>query len=145
MSNTAHNGRSVTAILSDIKEEVKDVIQTRIELLQREMREKLAYFKIAAPLAAAGVMLVMTAYLLIILGLAAAVAAFFATNPYRWFLGFAIVGVLWGFLGGVAAYFTKPELELKNLAPKRTFEVLKGDKVWVHREMSIGHEHLAHR
>jgi uncharacterized membrane protein YqjE len=145
VSHTVHNGHSPTAILSDIKEEIKDFLQTRIELLQTEIREKLAYLKIAAPLAAAGLMLVVIAYLLITFALAAGVAAFFASNAYRWVFGFAIVGVLWGVLGGVAAYFAKRELELKNLAPKRTLEVLKGDKVWLNREMSIGHEHFAHR
>jgi hypothetical protein len=45
------------------------------------------------------------------------------------------VGVVWALFGGVAAYFAKRELELKTLAPKRTIEVLKGDKVWLQREV----------
>jgi hypothetical protein len=88
------------------------------------------------PLAGAAVLLLLTAYLLITVALAAAIAAAFASSPYRWFFGFGIVGVVWALLGAVAGYFAKRELELKTLAPKRTIEVLKGDKVWLQKEVN---------
>jgi hypothetical protein len=114
---------------------LKDFAQTRIEMLKQEMQEKLGRLKIAAPLAAAAVLLLLTAYLLITLALVAAVSAAFASSPFRWFFGFGIVGLVWAIFGGVAGYFAKRELELKTLAPKRTMEVLKGDKLWLQREV----------
>jgi membrane protein implicated in regulation of membrane protease activity len=135
MNSAANNDRGLGAIASEMKEELKDFVQTRIEMLRQEAHEKIARLKIAAPLAAAALLLLLTAYLLITLALAAAVSAVFANSPYRWFFGFGIVGLVWALLGGVAAYFAKRELELKTLAPKRTIEVLKGDKIWLQKEV----------
>jgi uncharacterized membrane protein YqjE len=134
MNSAVNNDRSLAEIVSEMKEELKAFVQTRIEMLKREMQEKLGRLKIAVPLAGAAVLLLLTAYLLITVALAAAVAAAFASS-YRWFFGFGIVGVVWALFGGVAAYFAKRELELKTLAPKRTIEVLRGDKVWLQREV----------
>lgn len=138
MHSGVENGRSLAAIVAEMKEELNEFVQTRIEMLKQELHEKTARLKIAAPLAAIGLVLLATAYLLITLALAAAVAAFFANSPYRWFFGFLIVGILWALLGGVAAYFAKRELELNTLAPRRTIEVLKGDKIWLQKE--VNHE-----
>jgi uncharacterized membrane protein YqjE len=135
VSSALNNGRSVATIISEIKDELKDFLQTRVELFQLEVREKLARFKIAAPLAAIAVLFLLTAYFLITVSLVAAVSAAFATNPYRWCFGFAIVGVAWGLLGAVVGYLAKRELELKSLKPKKTLEVLKGDQIWLQREV----------
>jgi uncharacterized membrane protein YqjE len=135
MNNALNADRSLAAIVSEMKEQMQELVQTRLEMFKREMQEKLGRLKIAAPLAAAAVLLLMTAYLLITIALAAAVAAAFAGSPFRWFFGFGIVGVVWALFGGAAGYFAKRELELKTLAPKRTIEVLKGDKVWLQKEV----------
>ena len=135
MHSRVENGRSLAAIVADMKEELRQFVQIRIEMLKQELHEKSARLKLAAPLAAVGMVLLGTAYLLITLSLVPAVSAAFANRPYRWFFGFLIVGFVWALLGGVAAYFAKRELELKTLAPRRTIEVLKGDKVWLQREI----------
>jgi uncharacterized membrane protein YqjE len=135
MNSAANNDRSLGAIMSEMKQELKDFVQTRVEMLKQEVQEKLGRLKIAAPLAAGAVLLLLTAYLLITLALVAAVSAAFANSPYRWVFGFGSVGVVWAFLGGMAAYFAKRELELNTLAPKRTIEVLKGDKLWLQTEV----------
>ncbi len=132
-SNTA-NGRSLTAIIAEMKDELKEFAQTRIEMFKIELQEKAKTLKIAAPLAALGALLLGTAYLLVTMALVGLVVAFFRDNPYRWFFAFAIVAVLWTVLGGIAAYFAKREFELKGLVPRRTIEVLKGDKLWIQAE-----------
>jgi hypothetical protein len=48
--------------------------------------------------------------------------------------GFVGVALLWAIIGGIAAYFAKREFALKGIVPKRTFEVLRGDKIWLQRE-----------
>ena len=86
------------------------------------------------PLAALGLLLLGTAYLLFTLAAVGLVAAFFSQNPYRWFFAFLAVGILWCLFGGIAAYFAKREFELKRLMPRRTIEVLKDDKIWIQAE-----------
>jgi uncharacterized membrane protein YqjE len=135
MTNHIQNGRNISEVLTDMKEELKEFVQTRIAMFKAELREKVKAIKTAAPLAAAAVVLLGTAYLLFTLALVGLVAAFLPDNPYRWCLAFLAVGVLWSIIGGIAAYFAKRELEIKGLLPKRTIEVLKGDKVWVQAEV----------
>ena len=134
MPSDISNGRSLAAIVTEMKEELKDLVQTRIEMFRTELQEKVKTLKIAAPLAGLGALLLGTAYLLFTMALAGLVVAFFPDNPYRWFFAFAAVAVLWTLLGGIAAYFAKREFELKGLMPRKTIEVLKEDKLWIQAE-----------
>jgi len=136
MDNNAesnHTARSLAAIAAELKQELKEFAETRIAMLKSELREKIGHWKIAAPLAGIGVVLLGTAYLLITLGLVA-LAAVFIDSPYRWFFALVGVGVLWALLGGVAVYIAKREFALNRVVPKKTLEVLKGDKIWLGKE-----------
>lgn len=133
--NEVHNGRSIGSILFDTKEELKQFVETRITMLKAEMRENMKMLKMAAPLAVAGITLLLTAYVLFTLALVGLVVAFLPTNPYRWAIAFAAVAVLWTILGGVMAYFAKREFETRQLMPKKTMRVLKEDSVWIQREV----------
>ena len=135
-NHQVNNGRSVAAVLADTKEELKQFVETRIAMLKTELREKMKTLKIAAPLAAVGFVLLVTAYLLFTLALVGLVFAFLPDNAYRLCLAFLAVGVLWTILGGVAAYFAKREFELKGLMPNKTIRVLKGDKTWIQTEVN---------
>jgi Putative Actinobacterial Holin-X, holin superfamily III len=135
MNQQVENGRSIAQVLSDTKDELKQFVDTRIAMLKAELQEKLKMLKLAAPLAAAGVVLLVTAYLLFTLSLVGLVFAFLPDNAFRWCLAFFAVAVLWSLLGGVAAYFAKREFELKGVIPNRTIRVLKGDKIWIQAEV----------
>jgi len=135
MHNDVNNGRSLADIIAEIKDELKEFAQTRIEMFKAELQEKTKTLKIAAPVAALGALLLGTGYLLFTLALVGLAVAFFPDNRYRWFFAFAIVAALWTFVGGIAAYFAKREFELKGLMPKKTIEVLKGDKIWIQMEV----------
>ena len=134
MNNTG-NGRSWEDIVTTIKAELKEFVETRVQLFKAEAQGKLQTLRIAAPLAAIAGLLIATAYLLLTLALVAVAAAIFADSPYRWVYGFLIVGVLWSGFGAIAAYFAKREFALINLVPNRTIAVLKGDKLWLQSEM----------
>ena len=134
MHSDTNNGRSLAAIVTEMKEELKDLVQTRIEMFRAELHEKLKTLKIAAPLAGLGALLLGTAYLLFTMALVGLVVALFRDNTYRWFFAFAAVAVLWTLLGGIAAYFAKREFELKGLMPRKTIEVLREDKLWIQAE-----------
>ncbi len=132
---TTTNGRNLADLLTEIKNEIRDFLQTRLAMLKTELREKSKNLKTAMVLAISGFLLLTTAYLLFTLALVGLVLAAFPATVYRWFFAFLAVAVLWTIFGVMAAYFAKRELELRGILPKRTIEVLKGDKVWVQTEV----------
>jgi uncharacterized membrane protein YqjE len=134
MNTEAANGRSLAGIVAEMKSELKEFVETRVELFKSEAKERLKTLKIAAPLAAFGILLLSTAYLLFTMAVVGLVVAFFSQNPYRWFFAFLAVAILWSFFGGVAAYFAKREFEFKRLLPRKTIEVLKEDTMWIRAE-----------
>ena len=126
--------RSLAAILGEMKQELKEFVETRVAMVKSEFHDKLAHWKVAAPLAGAGVLFLSTAYLLITLALVALAAVFIGETPYRWFFALLAVGALWAVLGGVFLYIAKREFKLSRLMPQKTVEVLKGDKLWLQQE-----------
>jgi len=135
MNTEVKNGRSLASTLAEMKIELLDFLNTRIELLKTELQEKGKILKAAAPLGALGALLLATAYLLFTLALVSLVVVAFQDNPYRWFFAFLIVAFAWTVFGAIALYFAKRELEMKTLLPQRTIEVLKGDKIWIQAEV----------
>jgi uncharacterized membrane protein YqjE len=135
MNHDPQNGRTISAILADTRDELKQFIETRIALLRTELREKFAKIKRAAPLAAAAVLLLGTAYLLFTLALVGLVLALLPANPFRWCLAFLAVAVLWSILGIIAVSLARRRLALRELMPNRTIGVLKSDGVWIQSEV----------
>src|ERR1700693_1752671 len=135
MTPEIKNGGSLASTLAEMKIELLDFLDTRIELLKTELQEKGKILKAAAPLGALGALLLATAYLLFTLALVSLVVVAFQDNPYRWFFAFLIVAFAWTVFGGIAVYFAKRELEMNTLLPQRTIEVLKGDKIWIQAEV----------
>lgn len=135
MNHEVQNGKNLIALLSDMKEELKDFVQTRAAMLKAELEEKARSVKAAAPLGAIAILFLGTAYLLITLALVGLIVAALADNPYRWAIGFACIGVLWAIMGAASAYAAKSALASKGLVPKRTVEVLKADKLWIQSEV----------
>ena len=132
---TTTNGRNLADLLAEIKNEIRDFLQTRIAMLKTELREKSKNLKTAMVLAVSGLLLLTTAYFLFTLALVGLILAAFPASVYRWFFAFLAVALLWTIIGAIAAYFAKRELELRGILPKRTIEVLRGDKVWVQTEV----------
>jgi uncharacterized membrane protein YqjE len=126
------NGRSLAEVIGEIKEEVKEFVQTRVSMFAAEMREKLNNSKNGAMYAAIALLFGAVGFLVLTLALAALVAAAFWGSPYAWFFGFLIIGLLWTVVAamlGIAAV-----RQFRDLAPKRTIQVLKEDKIWLQNE-----------
>lgn len=134
MNSDVRHTRGLTVVLNEVKEEAKQFIRTRVNLFKSEFQEKLPTLKTAAILLVGGGLLLGTAYFLLTLALVAAMAVVFKDSDYRWVFAFLSVGGLWILLGGIAVYFAKREFELKGIVPRRTIEILKGDKMWIERE-----------
>jgi uncharacterized membrane protein YqjE len=135
-TNLSANGeRSLASLVAEIREEIKEVVTTRVEIFRSELRESVAAFKAGVPLAIVAAVMLGTAYLLLSLALVALVVVAFAGNPYRWFFALLIVGGVWLVIGGTAAYFAVRRFQPHGLFPKKTAEVLRADKAWLQNEL----------
>jgi uncharacterized membrane protein YqjE len=130
----ANHSRSLGAIISEAREELKDFINIRVQMLKSELHETLAGIRIALPLGLVALLLIGTSFLLLSAAIVTLVASAFAGNPYAWFFGLIIIAVLWAVLAGIAGFFAYNEFRSKAMFPKRTVEVLKADKNWIESE-----------
>jgi uncharacterized membrane protein YqjE len=133
-----NHGQNLAAVVSEIRDELKEFIQTRLQMVKSELHETISAAKVWAPLAAAAVIFLGTAYLLLTIAIVALVSVAFVTNPYRWFLSFLIVAVVWAITGVVFAYLAWIQLRAQGIFPKRTVEVLKADGIWLQNEVRSG-------
>jgi uncharacterized membrane protein YqjE len=137
MNNNAehnHTTRNLAAIAAELKQELKEFTETRIEIFKSELREKLGHWKTALPIAGVGLALLVAAFLLITGSLVALAAVLIGETAFRWFFAFLAVGALWSLLGGLALYLAIQEFRPNRVMPRRTIDVLKEDKAWLQRE-----------
>jgi uncharacterized membrane protein YqjE len=123
------NERSLQGMLQEIKNEIKDFVQTRFEIFKQEMQDKLSAYKAALPMAAAGLLLIATAWFLITGAIVAAIAL-----ALGWPLAFLIVGFAYFLVGAVAGWLAYKEVTSETIKPERTLQVLKQDQVWIEQE-----------
>lgn len=134
MANEITNGRTLAGVVAELKDELKEFISTRIQMLRAELREKAKTLKVAAPLVIVALVLLGTAYLLFTLMIVSLIVVAFEGSAYQWFLAFLITGVLWSIGGGICALFAWREFKDLGLAPKKTIKVLKEDQIWLQTE-----------
>ncbi|MEY2413273.1 MAG: hypothetical protein QOD84_1879 [Acidobacteriaceae bacterium] len=133
-SRYAGEDKNLASLVTEIRDEVKDFAETRVAMLKAELQEKAAAAKVWGPLAGGALLLLGTAYILVTLAIVSLIAALLPDNPFRWAIGFAVIAVLWGLIGGLFAYLAKKKLTAIGMFPKKTVEVLKADKVWLQQE-----------
>jgi hypothetical protein len=125
--------KSLQTVLHEIKDELRDFISTRLELLRAELIDKWDGWKAALPMMAAGAVLLMAAFFALTFGLIAAAATLIG-GEYRWALGAGAVMVLYGIVGGVLAWMGSKQLKAEGVVPDRTLQVLKQDQLWMKNE-----------
>jgi uncharacterized membrane protein YqjE len=129
-------GRSLSAIVNDLKAEVRAFLNTRLDMLKTEMNEKIGAWKSALPLIIVGAVFALTAWLVLTAALVCIIAAAFGPGIMSWFYSTIIVGILYLLVGGGAAFFAMSEIKRNSLKPERTLRVLKQDQVWLQNESS---------
>ncbi len=122
--------KSLQTVLHEIKDELRDFISTRLELLRAEMVDKWDGWKAALPMMAAGALLLMAAFFALTFGLIAAAATLIG-GEYRWALGSGAVVILYGIFGGVLAWMGSKQLKAEGVVPDRTLKVLQQDQLWI--------------
>jgi len=105
-----------------------------LRLLHSEFEEILQSVQSSLPLVVATIILLGTAYLLLVAALVGLVSFAFVNSPSRWPLSFLIVGSLWLIAGVVTAALARNSFRDRVSFPKKTIEVLKADGLWIHDE-----------
>jgi len=124
----------ITGTMNEAKEEFKQFAETRFAMLQSEMKEKMDAVKASAPMIVIGAVLGLTAFFLITGAIVSLVMVAFKGSPYAPFLAFLIVGVVYGLIGGIAAFVGIGKIKENGLVPERTIKVLKADRAWLQNE-----------
>ncbi|HUI83610.1 MAG TPA: phage holin family protein [Candidatus Binatia bacterium] len=126
--------KTVPEVLAELRDELKEFANTRLAMLRSELSDKVASFKMAAPVLLTGVLLLGTAWLLLTGFLVVIIAAALAPNSWNYTVSFLVVGVLYAILGGVAVLLGWRQLREKGVKPERTIRVLQEDRVWLQKE-----------
>lgn len=123
--------RPLATVLAETKEEIKEFVQTRLQLVQSEVGEKVRIWKYSIPLLFLACGLLLMGVLVLTFAFVALIRAWFLPSQYAWLWAGLIVAALYFFSGGAVGWFAYGELRTAGLAPKRTLEVLKQDQAWV--------------
>lgn len=130
----ANNGRSVAEVMHEFREDLKDFVTTRIQMLRNEIAEKVGAWKMGLPAMVVGLVLLATAFLLFTAGLVNAIALAFAGQSWGFALSFFIVFVVYGLAGGLLLMYGWRTVKAGGIAPEKTIRVLKQDQVWLKTE-----------
>lgn len=126
--------KPLTSSFAELREELKNFFQTRVELLRAELKEKVSAWKgPAILLAVAGLMLV-SSWFALMFALVAVLHSWIAGTNFSWFWGALIVTLfllLAGAAVGAAAY---AGIRSAGIKPTRTLRVLKEDQEWVQKQ-----------
>ena len=127
--SVAGNGRTIAGVLNEFKEELKDFVDTRVQMLQSEMKQKLGMLRMVVPMLLAAALLGALGLLLLSIALVAAIATLIG-----WGWSFLVVGLLYLIVAGATAFMAVREMQEEGLAPTRTLKVLQQDRIWLQNE-----------
>ena len=123
------NGKSLSAIIQELKTELSEFVQTRYQMLMAEMQEKATAWKVGIPLLAIALLMVLVAFLLLTGALVVVVALPLGVG---WAL--FVVGLGYLILGFLVGLFGYKEIAANPPTPERTLRVLKQDQIWLQNE-----------
>ena len=123
------NGRSLAAVVAELKNDVVQSLETRYQILLAEMKEKTETWKSALPWLLVAVFLAFAGFLLLT---GAAVVLVAVAVGVGWSL--LIVGAVYLILAAISVAVVYGELKSHGIAPQRTLHVLQEDKVWLQKE-----------
>lgn len=126
--------KPLAQVLSEFKEELKEFVATRFEMLRAEMQEKLALAKAALPAIAVGAVLALVAMFFLCIALVGVLAMALGGGAGAWAGAFGIVGGVFLVIGGLAIATGINKLKVRGLKPERTLRVLKQDQIWLQNE-----------
>lgn len=129
-----NNEKSLGVVLTETKEEMKEFIETRLQILRAEINEKVKTWKYSLPLLLLAAGLLLIGWITLTFSLVALIRAFFLPDPFAWLWAGLIVTALYLVSGLAVGWFAYSELLSVGVAPKRTMQVLKQDQIWIQNE-----------
>jgi uncharacterized membrane protein YqjE len=129
--------KSLGALVTETKEEVREFLETRLQLLRAEIAEKMRIWKYSVPMLLLAGGLLLIGWMVLTFAIVAAIRAWFLPSEYAWVWAGLIVAFIYLVAGGAIGWFAYAELLSTGLAPKRTMEVLKQDQVWIQNETRV--------
>jgi VIT1/CCC1 family predicted Fe2+/Mn2+ transporter len=126
--------RPISATVNEAKEEFKRFAETRIAMLQSEMKEKTSTLKASAPMMTVGGLLAITGFWVLTAALICLVWVIFTPSAYAMFLACLIVGAIYAIAGFAALMLGYQNIRRNGVMPNRTIKVLKEDKIWLQSE-----------
>ena len=130
----ANHEKSLAQVVSELKIDAQEFIDTRLQMLRGEIKEKLSLIKMSAPMLVVGALLGLLGVVCLTGALVAVIAAGLGGGIGSWALSLLIVALAYLVLGGGAAYFGYKQFSSEGLAPKRTIKILNQDQVWLANE-----------
>jgi len=135
--NINMNGRTLAGVAAELKDEAKEFLNTRLAMLQSEMKQKIGAWKMALPTLIIGAVMLLTSWLLLTGAIVAAICVAFGDNPYAPAIALGIVFVFFAVAGGIAMLFAIRSVREHGVMPERTMRVLKDDQVWISNEARV--------
>ena len=129
-----HNEKSLATILAETKDEIKQFITTRVNMLKMEIGEKVRTLKSAVPILFFALALLLGAWMAFTFAVIALLHGLFMPNVYAWGWAALIVAGAYLVLGIAVGWFAYGEIKATGLAPTRTLSVLKQDQTWIQNE-----------
>jgi len=127
------NAKSIAVVLHEIKDDLKEFLETRYEMLRAELKEKVTVWKTSLPLVAIALLTAFGGFLALTFALVAALRPMFESE-YGWAIAAFIVAAVYLVVAGILAWLVARELRATGVAPTRTLQVLKQDQVWLQNE-----------
>ena len=130
----ANHDKPLSQIVSELKVDAQEFVDTRVQMLRAEVTTKLSVIKVSAPMLLVGAALGLMGLLCLTGALVAVIAAGLGGGIGAWALSMFIVACVYFAIGGGAAFFGYKQFSSEGLAPKRTMKILKQDQVWLANE-----------
>ncbi|PYY14438.1 MAG: hypothetical protein DMG60_20030 [Acidobacteria bacterium] len=134
MHVVTENNKSIGQVVSELKNDARDFVSTRLQMLTQEMNDKVKVWKVAIPMLVVAGLLGVIALLVLTFALVAFLAGVFQPSPYAWCYGALIVTAFYVIAAFGLFYLGKRELTQTGVAPGRTLRVLKQDQIWIQNE-----------
>ena len=97
-----HTEKSIATILAETKDELKQFVTTRVNILKAEMDEKISRIKSVIPLAVVGALFLLSAWGVFTFALIALLQSLFLPSVYAWLWASLIVTALYLLVGAIA-------------------------------------------
>ena len=134
MQVVTENNKSIGQTIAELKNEARDFVSTRLQILMQEMNDKIKIWKVTIPILGVAALLAGMGFIVLTFAFVAFLRGLFLSSPYAWCYGALIVSAIYFFAAVGLFYLGKRELTQAGIAPTRTIRVLKQDQIWIQNE-----------